>query len=165
MRDDLRAQGLVPVTEPYSTAGFSLVGNTTPTTTASVLAVSGSNAIVDWVLIELRQAGQPSQVLASRTALVQRDGDVVTTDGTSFISFTQPAGNYNVAIRHRNHFSAMTGAPVSLSSSATVIDFRSVALGTYGTEAQEDGWKCARTVGGQRTGRCRTEIHRCEQRP
>ena len=137
MRDDLRAQGLLPLTEPYSAGGFTLVGNTTPATTAPVLATTGSNAIVDWVLVELRSATTPAQVLASRTALVQRDGDVVATDGTSFISFTQPAGNYNVAIRHRNHFSAMTGAAVSLSSSATVIDFRSVALGTYGAEAQK----------------------------
>ncbi|MBK9761031.1 MAG: S8 family serine peptidase [Flavobacteriales bacterium] len=137
MRDDLRALGLIPLTEPYSAGGFTLVGNTTPSTTAPVLATTGNNAIVDWVLVELRSAATPAQVLASRTALVQRDGDVVTTDGTSFISFTQPAGNYNVAIRHRNHFSAMTGAPVSLSSSATVIDFRSVAFGTYGTEAQK----------------------------
>ncbi|MBL0043743.1 MAG: hypothetical protein IPP33_04800 [Flavobacteriales bacterium] len=137
MRDDLRAQGLLPLTEPYSAGGFTLVGNTTPATTAPVLATTGNNAIVDWVLVELRSAATPAQVLASRTALVQRDGDVVATDGTSFISFTQPAGNYNVAIRHRNHFSAMTGAPVSLSSSATVIDFRSVAFSTYGTEAQK----------------------------
>ncbi len=137
MRDDLRALGLISLTEPYSASGFTLVGNTTSSTTAPVLATTGNNAIVDWVLVELRSAATPAQVLASRTALVQRDGDVVATDGTSLISFTQPAGNYSVAIRHRNHFSAMTGAAVSLSSSATVIDFRSVALGTYGTEAQK----------------------------
>ena len=137
MRDDLRAQGLLPLTEPYSTAGFSLVGNTTPATASPVLAVSGSNAIVDWVLIELRQAGQPSQVLASRTALVQRDGDVVSTDGVSLPSFLLPAGSYHVAVRHRNHAGVMTSGAVALSNAPLTIDFRSAVTATWGSEARK----------------------------
>jgi hypothetical protein len=135
MRDDLRAQGLLPLTEPYSSNGFTLVGNTTPSTTPAVLAVTGNDAIVDWVLLELRSSTTPSQVLASRTALLQRDGDVVATDGSSLVSFGLPAGNYHVAIRHRNHLGAMTAAPVTLSSSAAIIDLRSAAVSLFGTDA------------------------------
>ena len=137
MRDDLRTQGLVPLTEPYTASGFTLVGNTTPTTTAPVLAVTGNDAIVDWVLIELRQAGQPSQVLASRTALVQRDGDVVTTDGVSLPSFALPAGDYHVAVRHRNHAGVMTSEAAALSNAPLTIDFRSTATATWGSEARK----------------------------
>ena len=135
MRDDLRAQGLLPLTEPYSSSGFTLVGNTTPSTGPAVLAVTGNNAIIDWVLMELRSATTPSQVLASRTALLQRDGDVVATDGSSLVSFGLPAAAYHVAIRHRNHLGAMTASPVALSSSSTIIDFRSPAISVYGTDA------------------------------
>ena len=138
MLDLLRQQGLVPTTEPYTAAGFTLVGNTTPTVNPALLTGTGQNAVVDWVLVELRSATTPSQVLASRTALLQRDGDVVSTDNLSPVSFTQPPGNYHVAIRHRNHLGAMTDSPVALTSTAVALDFRSPALGTYGTEALRD---------------------------
>ena len=59
MRDDLRVQGLIPLTEPYTAAGFTLVSNTTPSTTAPVLAIAGNNAIVDWVLVEARATLSP----------------------------------------------------------------------------------------------------------
>ncbi len=137
MRDDLRAQGLLPPTEPYTAAGFSLVNNTTPTTTAGVLTTTGNNAIVDWVLVELRAAATPTQVLASRTALLQRDGDVVSTDGVSNLGFTQTAGNYHLAVRHRNHLGVMTATAVALSSSPTTLDLTSATTATWGTEARK----------------------------
>ncbi|MBK6344269.1 MAG: hypothetical protein IPF41_17280 [Flavobacteriales bacterium] len=49
----------------------------------SVLAATGNNAIVDHVVVELRHATTPSVVVATRGALVQRDGDAVGMDGSS----------------------------------------------------------------------------------
>ena len=137
MRDDLRVQGLIPLTEPYTAAGFSLVSNTTPSTTAPVLAIAGNNAIVDWVLVEARATLSPFGVLQSRTALVQRDGDVVATDGVSPVLFSLSAGSYHMALRHRNHFGVMTENPVTLSVTTSSLDFTSAAFGNYGTEAQK----------------------------
>ncbi|NUQ16590.1 MAG: agmatine deiminase family protein, partial [Flavobacteriales bacterium] len=94
MRDDLRAQGLVPLTEPYTAAGFTVLNNSTPATTAPVLAVTGPDAVTDWVLVELRAAGDPAQVLASRTALLQRDGDIAGVDGGTPVLFDLPPGSY-----------------------------------------------------------------------
>ncbi|HNK41519.1 MAG TPA: agmatine deiminase family protein, partial [Flavobacteriales bacterium] len=137
MRDDLRTQGLVPLTEPYTAAGFTLVNNTTPGTSAPVMAITGGNAIVDWVVVEVRSATTPGTVLRSRTALVQRDGDVVSIDGVSPVQFDLPASSYHIAVRHRNHLGVMTGAAVALSNVPTSIDLTSPAFGTYGSDARK----------------------------
>ncbi|MBL7983767.1 MAG: agmatine deiminase family protein [Flavobacteriales bacterium] len=137
MRDELRAQGLIPTSEPYTAAGFTLVGNTTPSVAPPVLAVTGTNAIVDWVLVEARANTAPYGVLRSRTALVQRDGDVVSTDGVSPVLFDLPPANYRIAVRHRNHSGAMTNASIALSTAPASVDFTSTATSTYGSEARK----------------------------
>ncbi|MCB0810769.1 MAG: hypothetical protein KDB96_15940, partial [Flavobacteriales bacterium] len=75
MDDGLRANGLVPVQEPYTTLGWSFVGGGDETTDPAVLAVTGSDAIVDWVIVELRDKNDNTLITASRAALLQRDGD------------------------------------------------------------------------------------------
>lgn len=97
--------------------------STTETAANSVFSVSGNNAIVDWVLVELRDATTPTTIVASKAALLQKDGDVVDVDGVSPVSFGVATGSYYVAIKHRNHLgfrSALTstfvagGSPVAL---------------------------------------------------
>jgi hypothetical protein len=138
MRDDLRAQGFIPALEPYTDiAGFTHVGGGgDEMVSPSVLAVTGPDAIVDWVFVELRSIAPGFPVLATQSALLQRDGDVVDVDGTSALSFDGVSdGNYFVALRHRNHLGIMTLAPQLLTSgTTTTVDFRSVA--TFGTNAQ-----------------------------
>lgn len=135
MRDDLRVAGLVPLAQPY-TGIFPFVGEGgTETTTAGVLATTGPNAIVDWVLVELRDAASPSTVVRTRAALIQRDGDVVDVDGMSPLQFHMPNGTYHVAVRHRNHLGLMTGSPIALSQKPAIIDLRNPATVTYGTAA------------------------------
>ena len=136
MRDNLRQDGIVPTYEPYGLLGFDHVG--AETTTMAVLSQQGQDAIVDWVLIEVRDPNNPSQVLATRSALVQRDGDVVDVDGTSSVFFEDlESGNYHIAIRHRNHLGVMTAQTVSLSeSNSQIVDFTSPQTATYGTHAQ-----------------------------
>lgn len=134
MHDSLRVKNLIPLSNPYSTtAGFAQVGSGSETTTPSILAVSGSNAIVDWVLVELRSASNPSQIVATRAGLIQRDGDVVSpTDGTSALQFTGVAtGNYFVAIRHRNHLGAMSASPVTVGSTTATVDLTNAAQPAY----------------------------------
>lgn len=145
MSDQLRASGLVPATEPYTALGYAQVAKGGGETVApSVLNTTGNNAVVDWVRVELRSAARPGMVVATRQGLVQRDGDVVATDGTSPLQFTVGPGNYHVAVRHRNHLGAMTVAPVALNATAAVVDLRSASTATYGADAR-------RSVGTQRT--------------
>lgn len=137
MNDGLRSAGLIPTTEPYSALGYVFTGGGGETTAPVVLATTGNDAIVDWVVLEVRDANTPSNVLASKSALLQRDGDVVGTDGASPLSFALAAGTYHVSIRHRNHLGAMTGTAVTLSSTPTVIDLTSAATSTYGSNARK----------------------------
>ncbi len=109
MNDDLRTAGLLPLTEPYTALGYTHVGGSGgESISTALLDITGADALVDWVLIELRSAADNSVVLATRAALLQRDGDVVDTDGKSAVRFAIAAGNYYVAVRHRNHLGIMT---------------------------------------------------------
>lgn len=140
MDDALRSGGLLPAAEPYTALGFPLVaGGTGVTLSNGVSAVTGDDAICDWVVMEVRQAVAPYTALSTRTAILQRDGDIVGFDGASPITFDLPSGVYHVAVRHRNHLGVMTGAPVQLSNSTTaVIDFRDPLTATFGSNAQHD---------------------------
>ncbi len=138
MHDSLRRKGVIPPVEPYTGLGYVHAnGGGGETTTSGVLAVTGNNAIVDWVVLELRSSTSPYIIVATKSALVQRDGDVVGVDGVSPVQFPMGAGSYRVAIRHRNHLGCMTGSAVALSSTTTTVDLRSAATGTYGTEARK----------------------------
>ncbi|MCB0790124.1 MAG: hypothetical protein H6595_06695 [Flavobacteriales bacterium] len=147
MDDGLRTNGLVPLGEPYTALGFVQVGGGDETINASVLTTTGNDAIVDWIYVQLRDKNDNTLVLATRCALVQRDGDVVDVDGTSPVSFAASADNYYLTVFHRNHLGVMTLAPVALSSTAAAIDLTNGSVPAYGTEAQAD-------IGGTRTLWC-----------
>jgi len=136
MSDSLRVAGSIPVQEPYTALGYAQVGGGGETVQASVFNTTGNNAIVDWVLLELRTGSPAYAVAATRAALLQRDGDVVDMNGTSPVQFGIAPGSYRVVIRHRNHLGAMTLNAVTLSTTPTTVDFRSASTATYGTQAQ-----------------------------
>jgi hypothetical protein len=125
MNDNLRSLGLIPLAEPYTgMTGFTHVGGGGETTTNAVLAVTGNNAIVDWVFVELRSSADPAVVVATRAALIQRDGDIVDTDGVSPVKFSGYAyDDYYVSIRHRNHLGARSAGVLKLTAATTAVDF------------------------------------------
>ncbi len=136
MRDDLRTAGLISTAEPYTGLGYVHAGEGGGEELgAGVLDVVGSNAIVDWVVVELRDAVDPTTVLSTRSALIQRGGDVVDIDGASPVEFLETPGDYHVALRHRNHLGVMTAIPLTLGTSTTTIDLRLPATPTFGTDA------------------------------
>jgi SdrD B-like domain/Bacterial Ig domain/GEVED domain len=141
MRDELRFKGLLPVVEPYSKlpnirhVGETVTGPLQPSgdltglpeqeiVDAGLMYYTGNDAPVDWVLVELRLADYADSVFATKAAILQRDGDVRDLDDLGYVKFKEiPAGNYFVAIRHRNHLGVMTGQPYILSPKVTKIDF------------------------------------------
>jgi len=102
-----------------------------------VLAVTGSDAIVDWVLIELRDPGDPTLIVASRSALLQRDGDIVELDGVSPVGISASAGDYHIAVRHRNHLAVMSASPYALDEVPNVIDLSLAGTPAFGTNARK----------------------------
>ena len=134
MNATLRSSDLLPNTEPYTGLGYTHAGGGGgETTNGTVLGVTGSNAVVDWVVVELRNSANSAQVLATRSAVIQADGDVVAAnDGTSALSFNASSGSYFIALRHRNHLGIMTAAAVALSSTTTALDLSNGSVPLYG---------------------------------
>jgi|GEM_PF-1787810 len=134
MNDDLRLLGDIPLSQPYTVAPFNYNGS--ETVTQNVLNFTGASAIVDWVLVELRDKNDPAVIVTTRAALLQADGDVVDVDGTSPVEISgQSADNYFVCIKHRNHLPVLTNINYNLNSNTTTfVDFRTIA--TYGINAQ-----------------------------
>lgn len=138
MRDDLRTQAMIPQQEPYSAAGHVFHGGgggerLEVTATGAV----GADAVVDWVVVEARDASAPATVVASRAALVQRDGDLVDIDGVRPVGLPVPPGSYYFAVRHRNHLGAMTATPVPLSNTMSLLDLGDPLTAAWGTDARK----------------------------
>jgi hypothetical protein len=143
LRTKLDAQGrsYIPLTEPYTnlqlpngTKPFTHLGSGGETIQQSVLDVTGSNAIVDWVFLELRSKLNPANELLTRAALLQRDGDIVDLDGVSPVVFKAKIDDYYIALRHRNHLGVMTASARTVTRSkvdALFIDFTSPNTPTY----------------------------------
>ena len=139
MSDALRAGNHIPTTEPYTLLSYPHTGGGGgETVLTAVLAITGLNAVVDWVVVELRDDADPTAVLATRSALLQGDGDVVSTSGGGSINFNQPAGNYHIALRHRNHLGVMTLNPVVFGSTAVSVDLTTTTTACFGTDARKD---------------------------
>lgn len=102
-----------------------------------VMEVKGENALVDWMLIELRDPGDETQIVAAVTAAIQRNGNIVTNYGDTVLYFPGvPEGDYYIALRHRNHLGQMTDYPYFLSSdSVEIFDFSDPVLPLRGGAA------------------------------
>lgn len=143
LRDNLRSNGLVPTAEPYSSRSYEML-NPGATVPAATLAVTGSQAVVDWVLVELLNAGA-TQTLARKAALLRRDGTIVHADGTPLSFPVQVVGN-RLAVRHRNHLRVLMAGTIT--ANGQTIDFSDPAMACTGTDARQvyDGkaamWAC-----------------------
>ncbi len=141
MNTNLAQAALIPDTEPYTGLGYVQVSNPggEMIENPAILTATGPNAIIDWMFVELHDATDPTIILATRSGLLQSDGDVVDMDGVSPLSFDGLAtGDYYVAVRHRNHLGVMTEAVVSLSSVPTLVDFTVASTATYGLDDRND---------------------------
>ena len=93
--------------------------------------------MVDWVLVQLRDAVNPGNILETRSALLLRNGAVVSSSGSGPLVFGYSSGSYHIAVKHRNHLGAMTSQAVAFNGSLITIDFRSTGTSTWGTDAQK----------------------------
>mgnify|MGYP001184979322 CR=1 FL=1 len=151
MRDNLRVSPFngsnhIPVSDPYShpTDYVQINGKYLKSgpglrsdlqhipNPAAVFAVSGRDAIVDWIFVQLRSKNNPSQILATRSGLLQRDGDIVDLDGVSPLRFPGVhIDDYFVAVKHRNHMGVMTQTPMTITELRQTIDFTTPSTATF----------------------------------
>jgi len=126
MRDDLRKKGLIPL-------GGEIME-------ASMINGIGKDACVDWVFVELCDGNDISQVLSTKAAIIQRDGDVMQVDGDTLLRFENiPPGNYFVALSHRNHLKTVSLYPYTFTpNTVPVVDFRNDFTPVIGIEPNID---------------------------
>lgn len=119
MSVNLRTGNYLPLTSPYCEDLHSVTSIPTD--------------ISDWVLVQLRSSVDGPAV-ASKSALLRRDGRIVADDGTTTITMDANPGNYYVIIKHRNHLPVMTASMIALTSdAATLYDFTIGENKCYGT--------------------------------
>jgi HYR domain len=173
MQDSLRVKNMIPTKEPYGSLPYSPIfahatnsnigiDCTDPILLSNASLVTGGDAIVDWVFLQVRQAADPSIVLASRSALLQRDGDVVREDGISPVTFQGlPPDNYFISIKHRTHLGLMSDAYMALSETPTLIDYTNASASYFSRASPNNNASpltgASRIMGGKRamyTGNC-----------
>lgn len=139
MSTDLYSGGYLPLMQPYNPA-LPYYGNPSPVWiyagTESVASVPAG--VVDWVLIELRDATDAASatsatMIAQQAAFVLSDGTVVDLDGTSMLSFDVPiTNNLFVVVYHRNHLAVMSNYPLVENAGVYGYDFSTGEDQVYG---------------------------------
>jgi hypothetical protein len=121
MNDSLRIRNLIPIKQPFNNLIDSLG---LETITNNLLNITGYNAVVDWVLIEIRPESNPDSTLLSIPGLIQRDGDVIDpVTGSNLLSLGNiNIGNYFITLKHRNHLTIRTANAIKLLGGTNTID-------------------------------------------
>jgi len=121
----------LPLSQPYQAAPWNYPG------TESVASIPAGN-IVDWVLVELRDAATAAQatggtMIARQAAFLKSNGEVIQTDGASPLLFpVTPVNNLYAVIWHRNHLGIMSANPLIYSGGIYSYDFTDAAGKAYG---------------------------------
>ncbi len=111
-----RLASSIPKTQPYGGEPWTYTGLESVSTLP--------DAVVDWVLVDLRSDTLASSIVARRAALLKGNGLIVDLDGSSAVTFPSAVpGNYYLVVRHRNHLSVMSAAAVPLDSASALYDF------------------------------------------
>lgn len=140
MHNNLPLSTYFPFVEPYTNLGYTHVkgGGETLNPNADL------TQLTDWVFLELRPACNPQKVAATRSVLVKRNGQVVTTSNEDQIEFKIPKGNYYLVVRHRNHLDLVTATPVFLDEMSGLYDFTDLA-----NPIAKGGVQAAKTINNQ----------------
>ena len=116
--------GVIPISDPYTgLSGFTHSGSgggeTITPGAFGAFNVTNNDAIVDWVFVSIHDK-TTGAVVSTRAALLQRDGDVVETDGVSSLNMAgNVADNYFVSVRHRNHLGIKSAGNFALAKTTT----------------------------------------------
>lgn len=121
MNTDLREKGLLPLSHPFNEAPWNYNGS------ESVGSMNDfPSDMVDWVLVEIRDAVDRNIILSQKAAILLSDGSIVSHDGSVTdgiaISGVGANSNYNIVVASRNHLDIVTPVPVFLSN-IEVYDF------------------------------------------
>ena len=114
MNTHLANKNLLPLAQPFSDAPWNYTGTET-------LANIPANA-VDWVLLEVRNANEKTEVIEKRAAILLSNGTIVdVADNESVKCYDLTAGDeYYVSVRMRNHLAIMSKQTMALPNETTL---------------------------------------------
>jgi len=124
----------IPNEQPFDVAPWNYNG------TESIVALSSPD-IVDWVLVEARDAASAATASSATTvgrqaAFLLKGGSIVGLDGVSRISFDISINQHLFAVvHHRNHLSIMSASALTKSGGEYAWDFSTSSAQTYGGSA------------------------------
>ncbi|PKP29805.1 MAG: hypothetical protein CVT99_15765 [Bacteroidetes bacterium HGW-Bacteroidetes-16] len=136
MNTTLNDNGHLPLLQPYNISPWYYAG------TESVVAIPAN--VVDWVLIELRDAPSPAQASPATTLtgwpkafFIKSDGSIVGLDGVTSPTIGNPviSDNLYVVIYHRNHIAIMSNTGMIMTGNSYGYDFTSAITQAYGDNA------------------------------
>jgi hypothetical protein len=122
MNTDSNSQGILPLSQPFNISPWNYSGS------ENVIGIPTNN-VVDWVLVEIRDAADAasansSTIVEQQAAFLLNNGSVVGLDGSSFLSFNHSIiHSLYLVIHHRNHLSVMSANAVNHTGGNYVYDF------------------------------------------
>ncbi len=122
---------ILPLEQPYNSAPWNYNGGES-------VPVIPTTDIVDWVLVELRDApdaasAAPATIISQHAAFLRNDGQIVGMDGLSELTFYSSVSQQLFGvIWHLNHLGVMSGFPLALSEGTYYYDFTTDANKAYG---------------------------------
>jgi PKD repeat protein len=123
--------GVLPLSQPYNMAPWNYNGS------ESVAGIPNAN-VIDWVLIEVRDAISADQATSGtmagrQAAFILNNGKVVGLDGTSVLRFEVPVlDNLYTVVHHRNHLSIMSAIELNKIAGIYSYNFTTGAGQAYG---------------------------------
>jgi hypothetical protein len=129
----LNDNSVIPLDQPYNTVPWNYAGTET--------VGSIPTGVVDWVLVELRDAASPAEALPAtelagwpKACFLKSDGSVVDLDGVSKLNIGNPtiSNNLFVVIRHRNHIAVMSNTGLVNAAGSYSYDFTTSVDQAYG---------------------------------
>jgi hypothetical protein len=132
MDTTLKNSGLLPLIQPFNTSPWNYSGSET--------AVEIPDDVVDWVLVELRDAvspamATPATILAGwpKALFIRQNGSVVNVEGNQpgILSETVQ-NNLYIVVRHRNHLDVLSNGPLVLAGNTYTYDFTDAITKAYG---------------------------------
>jgi hypothetical protein len=153
MSTTLNESGALPLAQPYFAEPWNYPGD------EQVAAIPNDN-IVDWVLVELRDAPTPETAVADsrivrKAGFLLKDGTIVDIDGTSNLLFENIylKNNLFIAIYHRNHLSILSAFPAEKQGDNYNYDFTTALTQAFNAGAgyKELGNTIYGMVGGDAT--------------
>ena len=131
MNNSLNSSGSLPLFQPYNIAPWNYDG------IESVSVIPNAD-VVDWVLVELRDAAQPvdateETIVGKMAGFLLKDGNVVDIDGYNPLNFNVSVNeNLYVVVRHLSHLDIIGANPANLIEDTYEYDFTTSEYQVYG---------------------------------